>query len=297
MISTSIPAANSDTVTILQNRDLIAINQDEAGLPVTLVQRFTNDRDVYAGDLAKGDKAVLLLDLSNTTRKLSLDLTDIGIASATVKNLWTGDITANVTSYTKQVDAHGSLPLRLSNIQLKHTSKPNITWIEAESGSVSNGATSQNCSGCSNTGKVGFLEAGKGSLTLSGIHASKETQDVLFDYINCEIGYAFAGIGPNARSAAVSVNGGVAQNVSFPLTGEFIYVYKVVIPRTCADQSKQAIIGIRTSRETTRCGWKGSVSLERTRSRLLDCIMGRVAMCLILIGLVSPLSPGITMKV
>jgi alpha-galactosidase len=220
MISTSIPAANSDTVTILQNRDLIAINQDEAGLPVTLVQRFTNDRDVYAGDLANGDKAVLLLDLSNTTRTLSLDLADIGIASATVNNLWTGDIEANVTSYSKQVDAHGSLPLRLSNIQLKHTTKPDITWIEAESGTVSNGATSQNCSGCSNASKVGFLEEGKGSLTLSGIHASKETQDVLFDYINCEIGYAFAGIGPNARSAAIRVNGGIAQNVSFPLTGK-----------------------------------------------------------------------------
>ena len=220
MISTSIPAANSDTVTILQNRDLIAINQDEAGLPVKLVQRFTNDRDVYAGDLANGYKAVLVLDLSNTTKTLSLDLADIGIASATVKNLWTGDIEANVTSFSRQVDAHGSLPLRLSNIQAKHTTKPNITWIEAESGSVSNGATSQNCSGCSNTGKVGYIEAGKGSLTLSGIRALEETQDVLFDYINCEIGYAFAGIGPNARSAGISVNGGGVQNVSFPLTGK-----------------------------------------------------------------------------
>lgn len=225
MISTSIPAANSDTVTILQNRDLIAINQDEAGLPVTLVQRFTNDRDVYAGDLANGDKAVLLLDHSNTTRTLSLDLASIGIASATVKNLWTSDISANETSYSKQVDAHGSLPLRLSNIQkLKNTAKANITWIEAESGTVSNGAETQSCSGCSNTGKVGFLEEGKGTLTLSGIHASQETQDVLFDYVNCEIGYAFAGIGPNARLAGISVNGGAVQNVSFPLTGKFAWL-------------------------------------------------------------------------
>lgn len=222
MISTSIPAANSDTVTILQNRDLIAINQDEAGLPVTLVQRFTNDRDVYAGDLANADRAVLLLDLSNNTRTLSLDFADIGIASATVKNLWTGEIVANATMYSKEVEAHGSLPLRLSNIQSKHVAKPKITWVEAESGSLQDGATSQACTGCSNTGKVGSLEAGKGSLKLSGIRALKETQDVLFDYINCEIGYAFAGIGPNARSASISVNGGEPQNVSFPLTGEYM---------------------------------------------------------------------------
>lgn len=220
MISTSIPTANSDTVTILQNKDLIAINQDEAGLPVTLVQRFTNDRDVYAGDLVNGDKAVLLVDFSNTTRALSLDFADLGIASATVKNLWTGDIDANVTSYSKQVDAHGSAPLRLSNIRSKPIPSSQITWIEAESGSVENGAEAQDCSGCSDTGKVGFLEAGKGSLTLSGIRAAKETQDVLFDYINCEIGYAFAGIGPNARAASISVNGGDLQNVSFPVTGK-----------------------------------------------------------------------------
>ena len=247
MISTSIPAANSDTVTILQNRDLIAINQDEAGLPVTLVQRFTNDRDVYAGDLANGDKAVLLLDLSNTTRTLSLDLTDIGIASATVKNLWTGDIEANVTSYSKQVDAHGSAPLRLSNIRYKHTKQPKITWIEAESGSIQNGATSQTCSGCSNTGKVGSLEAGKGSLTLSGIRATKETQDVLFDYINCEIGYAFEGIGPNARLAGISVNGGALQNVSFTLTGE--HNRKTII---CLSHTDRYATGYNWDRDVTK---------------------------------------------
>jgi alpha-galactosidase len=220
MISTSVPTANSDTVTILQNKDLIAINQDKAGLPVSLVQRFTNDRDVYTGGLANGDQAVLLLDLSNTTRTLSLDFADIGIASATVKNLWTGDIEANATSYCKEVNAHGSAPLRLSKIQHEHITPPQITWIEAESGSIQNGASAQNCSGCSNAGKVGYLEADKGSLTLSGIRATKETQNVLFDYINCEIGYAFAGIGPNARAASIKVNGGAQQNVSFPLTGK-----------------------------------------------------------------------------
>jgi alpha-galactosidase len=220
MISTSIPDAYSDAVAILQNKDLIAINQDEAGLPVTLVQRFTNDRDVYVGDLANGDRAVLLLDFSNTTRTLSLDFAEIGIASAIVKNIWTGDIETNASSYSKQVNPHGSLPLLLSNIKSKPISPPQITWIEAESGSTQNGASAQNCSGCSDTSKVGFLEADKGSLTLSGIRSKKETQDVLFDYINCEVGYAFAGIGPNARAASIRVNGGDAQNVSFPLTGK-----------------------------------------------------------------------------
>lgn len=219
MISTSVPDANSDTVTILQNKDLIAINQDEAGLPVTLVQRYSGDRDVYAGDLANGDRAVLLLDHSNGTRTLSLDFAEIGIASADVKNLWTGDIEEAATSYSKEVNAHGSLPLRLSNIQKAAVSKPDIAWIEAESGSLEDGATVQDCSGCSNTGKVGSLEAGKGSLTLSDVTATNETQEFLFDYINCEIGY-LSDQGPNARAASISVNGGGAQNVTFPLTGK-----------------------------------------------------------------------------
>ena len=218
MVSTPVPSMSDATKNILLNADLIAINQDSAGQPVKLIQRFSNDRDVYAGSLANGDRAVLLLDQTNTVRTLSIDFASLGIKSATVKNLWTGRTTTGQTSYSAQVNAHGSLPLRLSNIVSQTIATPNLTWIEAESGTVAGGANVQSCSGCSNGNKVGFIGTDGGTLTLSGIKTSQATQDVRFDYLDCEIGY-LSDQGPNARGASISVNGGAAQSVIFPLSG------------------------------------------------------------------------------
>ncbi|UJO19822.1 putative alpha-galactosidase D [Fulvia fulva] len=224
MISTAVPTMSARTAEILSNKDLIAINQDSLGKPAVLIQRFTNDRDVYAGPLANGDRAVLLLDQSNTARSLSIDFSTLGIDTATVKNLWTGRTTANVKSFSAQVGAHGSLPLRLSQIKTLTTAAPKLTWIEAESGTLVGGANTQPCSGCSGSTKVGFITNTGGSLTLSGIRTSQATQDVRFDYLDCEVGYLFDPTGSqsnglNVRGASISVNGGAGQSVLFPLTG------------------------------------------------------------------------------
>lgn len=223
MISTAIPTMSDATAKILQNKDLIAINQDSLGEPVKLIQRFTNDRDIYAGKLANGDRAVLLLDQSNTNRNLAVNFSSLGIESASVKNLWTGRTTANAKSYSAQVSPHGSLPLRLSNIKTPTTTAPKLTYYEAESGTLSGGANKQSCSGCPSGTKVGYIGNNGGSLTLSNIRTSQAVQDVRFDYIDCEIGYLYnpngESNGPNVRGASISVNGGPAQSVLFPLTG------------------------------------------------------------------------------
>lgn len=203
---------------ILLNEDLIAINQDSLGKPTKLIQRFTNDYDVYAGDLSNGEKAVLILDQSNKQRSLSIDFASLNIRSATVKNLWTGSITASAASYSALVNAHGTLPLQLSNIQTAPVAAPRLSWIEAESGTLIGGANRQSCSGCSGSSKVGNIGASAGSVTFSNIRTSQATQDVRFDYINCEIGY-LSDQGPNVRGASISVNGGPGQSVLFPLTG------------------------------------------------------------------------------
>lgn len=217
MISTDITALSSQLVSVLQNEDLIAINQDPAVQPVVLVQRWTNDHDLWAGDLFNGDIAVLVVDLSNTRRTLDVQFSDLNITSATVKNLWTGNITTG-SSFSAQVNPHGSLALRLSDIKRATTPPPTYTYLSASTGSLSNGATTQSCPGCTSSHKVSYLGGpSNGSLVLSNIPASTATQTVLFDYINSEISYL--GNGSNERLASVSVNGGAAQTVSFPLSG------------------------------------------------------------------------------
>jgi alpha-galactosidase len=219
MISTDVAALSNDLVSVLQNKDLIAINQDAAVKPIQLVQRWTSDHDLWAGDLSGGDVAVLLVDLSNKAQTLNLNLTDLGIASATIKDLWTGQITSGATSFSKSVAAHGSAPLRLSNVKWSTSSGPTYTYISASTGSLALGATTQSCSGCSSSTKVGNLGgAGNAAVTLSNIRTSQASQSVIFDYINCEVGFSF-GIATNERLASISVNGGAPVTVSFPLSG------------------------------------------------------------------------------
>nr|POE48862.1 putative alpha-galactosidase d [Quercus suber] len=218
MISTSVFSMSTATTNVFSNQGLIAVNQDSLGQPVKLVQRYTNDYDIFAGGLANGDRAVLLLDQSNKSRSLSINFAKLGISSATVTNLWTGQQTANAVNYSATVNAHGSLPLRLSNIKIISVAAPQLTYIEAESGTLSGGAVTQSCSGCSGSENVGYLGTNGGTLALAGFRTSQATQDVRFDYTNCEIGY-LGDQGPNVRGASISVNGGAGQSVFFPLTG------------------------------------------------------------------------------
>lgn len=219
MVSTNIPALPTSLVQVLQNKDLIAINQDSLGKPIRLVQRWTNDRDLWVGDLANGDLAVLLVDLSNTARTLALPLSSLNITSATSKDLWTGSTTTSATTISKSVNAHGSLALRLSAIRRPSPSAPRISYISASTGSLASGANIQSCSGCANKSKVGNLGgASNGRLTLSNISTSASTQSVLFDYINGEVAFLGSDLN-NQRLASVSVNGGPARTVSFPLSG------------------------------------------------------------------------------
>lgn len=219
MISTDVSALSADTVKVLQNKDLLSINQDSAVKPITLKQRWSLDRDLWSGDLANGDVAVLVVDLSNKGRTLSVQLSTLGIASATIKDLWSGTTTTG-SSFSKQVNAHGSIALRLSNIK-RTTTTTSYKYISASTGSLASGASISSCSGCTSTNKVGNLGgSSNGALTLSNIRTSQATQIVRFDYVNCDVGYAFSGDNRNnERNATISVNGGAAKIVSFPLTG------------------------------------------------------------------------------
>ncbi|KAI0906897.1 alfa-D-galactopyranosidase/beta-L arabinopyranosidase [Ustulina deusta] len=218
MISTNVSALSNELVAVLQNQELIAINQDLAVKPIELVQRWTADRDLWAGNLANGDIAVLVVDLSNTRRTLSLQLSELGIKSADAKDLWTFASVKNISSYSKEVNGHGSIALRLSNVQHASESEPEYSYISVSNGILASGANIQSCIGCASSTKIGNLGGpSNGSVVLSNVRTSRATQTVKFDYINCEVGYL--GSGNNERLASISVNGGPAQIVSFPLSG------------------------------------------------------------------------------
>lgn len=172
MVSTAVPTMSDATLAILSNKDLLAINQDTLGEPVKLVQRFSNDRDVFIGNLSNGDKAILVVDQSNTARTITVDFSSLGIRLANAKDAWTGKTQTDIRTYSAQVGARGSIALRLSNIRAQSVTQPKLTWIEAESGTLSGNANKQSCGGCSGSSKVGNVGR-DGTLTLSGIKTSQ----------------------------------------------------------------------------------------------------------------------------
>lgn len=218
MVSTNVPDISSDALAILTNQNLIAINQDPLMLPIKLMQRFTNDNDQFVGNLSNGDLAIMLFDQTNEARSLYVEFSDHGITSADVLDVWTGESQTGVSMYQTNVDAHGSLVIRLSNIVYSAPISQSYTYYDAASGTLAGNANVQSCSGCSSGQKVGYIDQ-SGSVTISGISTSQEWSDVLFDYVNCDVGYLGDGIYANVRAANVSVNGGSPTEVLFPLTG------------------------------------------------------------------------------
>lgn len=219
-ISTNIFNIDDNALAIALNRDLIDINQDKLGEPVTLAQRWTDDWDLYSGPLENGDVVILAIDHSNTTRSLTIDLSKhLGIKSADAKNIWTGDRQIISSSYTNNyLQPHGSVVLRLSNIQYENQqNESKIIWHDAEDATLSGNSTTKPCTRCSHKSKVAI--AGKdASITFLKLPASSENSTIHFDYINTQIGY-MVGSNNNTLNAAISVNSGPTQLVSFPLSG------------------------------------------------------------------------------
>lgn len=53
-ISMDLSKASSETLNILKNERIIALNQDPLGKSIVFTRRYTNDHDVWAGPLADG---------------------------------------------------------------------------------------------------------------------------------------------------------------------------------------------------------------------------------------------------
>ncbi|KAF2078452.1 hypothetical protein CYY_000202 [Polysphondylium violaceum] len=109
-----------DTLAILTNQEVIAINQDPMGKQGTLV-RSTNDgyNQIWARPLSDGSRAVVLFNSSPNATNIELLWSDIWVPINTqlsVRDLWSqSDIGVFSTSYlAENIAPHASVMLRLS---------------------------------------------------------------------------------------------------------------------------------------------------------------------------------------
>ncbi|KAJ7643727.1 glycoside hydrolase superfamily [Roridomyces roridus] len=86
-ISTDLTDPSAQTLSILQNQRIIAVNQDSLEKSIAFKRRYTNDNDVWAGPLSDGSTVVVVINWQNSTRNLTLALADVGFSSATATDL------------------------------------------------------------------------------------------------------------------------------------------------------------------------------------------------------------------
>ncbi|MFL6208541.1 MAG: glycoside hydrolase family 27 protein [Pyrinomonadaceae bacterium] len=101
---------------ILMNGEVIAIDQDAAGLQGRRVKR-DGDEDVWAKQLADGGRAVVLLNRGSAAREVSVRWRDIGYPDelpALVRDLWAQkDLGKHTGSFAATVPSHGVVMIKV----------------------------------------------------------------------------------------------------------------------------------------------------------------------------------------
>ncbi len=147
------------TKDILLNKEVIAIDQDPAGIQGKRV-KSANGLEIWVKPLGTNGttKAVALLNRNSSTSNITVNWSDIGVTgSVTVRDLWAKADKGSFTgSYTASVPSHGTVLLKIS------TEPPApidaTKQIEAESYSNQSGIQTETCS--EGGEDVGFIENG-----------------------------------------------------------------------------------------------------------------------------------------
>ncbi|KAF8895589.1 glycoside hydrolase family 27 protein [Infundibulicybe gibba] len=219
IISTDLSNPSTQTLNILKNPRIIALNQDSLGKSIAFKRRYTNDHDVWAGPLADGSTVAVVINWQNSARSLTFNLADVGFSSAMGTDLITGTSLGKLTnSFTATVDAHGSMVLKLSGGMA--VAQPSFTFYQAaaSTNTLAGGASTRVVN--SSVTVVGFIGEG-GTLTINGVDGGSAggTKTLSFDYINGDFVFTNTDCS-NCRNAFISVNGGTAVQVQMPISAQ-----------------------------------------------------------------------------
>ena len=106
-----------ETMEILGNEEIIAINQDKLGIQGKRVSQ-NGDAEVWAGELSNNEVAAVLFNRGTSPVEISLDFAAAGVKgkSAAVRDLYQKkDLGRFLSKYTTTVQGHSVVVVRLSN--------------------------------------------------------------------------------------------------------------------------------------------------------------------------------------
>ena len=117
LIGCDVVNMSDDTLRILTNSEVIAVNQDPKGVSGHRVMQ-DGHREVWAGPLYNGSIAVVLFNTGDTSTSITAEWKDIFLQqnqSATVRDLWAHkDMGSMSGSVTATVASHGVVMYRIT---------------------------------------------------------------------------------------------------------------------------------------------------------------------------------------
>ncbi len=116
LFSTALKGASADTVRILSNRAVIAVDQDRLGVQGTIV-KSEGDVDVLSRPLANGDRAVVLFNKGASTQVASVTDRQAGFPGRAdgyrLTDLWSGQVTGTSGTIAASVPGHAAVLYRV----------------------------------------------------------------------------------------------------------------------------------------------------------------------------------------
>ena len=112
--SNDLTKMSPETLAMLTNREVIAVNQDPAGIQGHRVWQ-EGPTEIWVKPLADGSKAVGIFNRNEVPMTITLDFQDVGVqAPAQVRDLWTHkDLGTLDRSYSSTVPTHGVVMLKI----------------------------------------------------------------------------------------------------------------------------------------------------------------------------------------
>ena len=146
------PLAESDVVPvesidILSNTEVIAINHDSLSKQARLIRRYTEEEwDVWAGELSDSRMVLGIANWKNEPQTVRVDLAAVGVQEANARDVWAHeDLGLLSGTGTWDLKGHEMKLLVLSEIS-KHSSAPKGTGFHAaENAKLSGSAIVESC--------------------------------------------------------------------------------------------------------------------------------------------------------
>ncbi|HUQ57722.1 NPCBM/NEW2 domain-containing protein [Lentzea sp.] len=128
LIGADLREVTPETFEILENREVIAVNQDELGVQGKVI-RDEGGVHVLVKPLSGGDKAVLLFNENDNPATTSVTAAELGLGKATgyrVRDLWAKTTTHSAGSLAAALPPHGSAMFRVSAANDWHRYPPAV---------------------------------------------------------------------------------------------------------------------------------------------------------------------------